>query len=128
MSMSTADSTQGEQRVSQAVSQPVTAFPVLATRPQTPDEKKEDARWTIARRLVSAYVFLLAFSIVIPMVLLWVPHANGISLSDARDLMVALSGTLSGLVGILGFVMGYYFKELDAPSKTGLSSGKTKKS
>jgi hypothetical protein len=51
------------------------------------------------------------------MALLWVPRANnGFSASDARDLMLAMSGTLSGLVGVLGFVMGYYFKELDQPS------------
>jgi hypothetical protein len=87
---------------------------------------KEDARWTIARRLVLAYVLLLTFSLAIPTILLWTPRANnGFSVSDIRDLILAMSGTLSGLVGILGFVMGYYFKELDQSS--GTTAGKSRK-
>lgn len=78
-------------------------------------EKQEEARWSIARPLIFAYIGLLAFSLVIPLLLLWVPRVSGNSftVSDARDLMLAMSGALSGLVGILGFVMGYYFKTLD---------------
>jgi hypothetical protein len=60
------------------------------------------------------------------MVLLWIPRAasSGVSIAQARDLMLAMSGTLSGLVGIRGFVMGYYFKELD---KSGAATASRKK-
>lgn len=114
MSTSAAES---QPSVGQVASEQVSTLPQVTTQVRSPEVVKEDARWTIARRLVLAYVLLLTFSLAIPMALLWVPRANnGFSASDARDLMLAMSGTLSGLVGVLGFVMGYYFKELDQPS------------
>lgn len=130
MSIPAAESHSPEQSAGQVSPEPVTAIQKLATHPESPEAKKEDARKDIARRLVFAYVALLTFSIVIPMVLLWVPRAstNSFSISDARDLMLAMSGTLSGLVGILGFVIGYYFKELDKPSEATTPSGRRKKS
>jgi hypothetical protein len=86
------------------------------------DEIREGARQGIAHRLILAYILLLTFSIIIPAASMWIPHvgANGFSVTDARDLMLAMSGTLSGLVGIIGFVMGYYFKSLDT---TGTAQG-----
>ena len=77
-----------------------------------------DARRSIAHRLVWAYIALLAFSIIIPMALIWIPNITTNSITNARDMMLAMSGTLSGLVGILGFVMGYYFKSLDKSPET----------
>jgi hypothetical protein len=87
-------------------------------------EKEADARRSIAQRLVWAYVVLLAFSVVIPTALIWIPHVTTTAISDSREMMLAMSGTLSGLVGILGFVMGYYFKSLDKSSETTASSKK----
>jgi hypothetical protein len=108
-----------QQATGQVASEQVSTLPQVTTQVRSPEVVKEDARWTIARRLVLAYVLLLTFSLATPIVLLWAPRANtGFSVSDARDLMLAMSGTLSGLVGILGFVMGYYFKELDQASGT----------
>jgi hypothetical protein len=125
MSASAADS---QQPADQVTPEQVSTLPPVTTQRRSPDEVKEDARWTIARRLVLAYVILLAFSLAIPMALLWSPRvSNGFSVSDARDLMLAMSGTLSGLVGILGFVMGYYFKELDKSAATGASTPRSKK-
>ena len=91
---------------------------ILPLPPKSMEEVQEGARQNIAHRLILAYILLLAFSILIPVVSLWIPHVgdNGFSVTDARDLMLAMSGTLSGLVGIIGFVMGYYFKALDAGS------------
>jgi len=76
-------------------------------------KSEADARKSIAQRLVLAYIILLAFSVVIPTAVMWIPNVTATSVTDARDLMLAMSGSLSGLVGILGFVMGYYFKSLD---------------
>lgn len=87
-------------------------------------EKEADARRSIAQHLVLAYVALLAFSVVIPTALIWIPHVTTTAISDTRELMLAMSGTLSGLVGILGFVMGYYFKSLDKSSENTASSKK----
>jgi len=116
MSTSAAES---QQPISQDAPEQVSTLPQVTTQLRSPEEVKEDARWTIARRLVLAYVLLLAFSLSVPTALLLIPRAgNGVSVSDARDLMLAMSGTLSGLVGILGFVMGYYFKELDKSPET----------
>jgi hypothetical protein len=122
MSTSAAES---QQPPGQVAPEQVSTLPLVTTQRPSPAEMKEDARWTIARRLVLAYVIFLAFSLAIPMVLLWSPRVNnGFSVSDARDLMLAMSGTLSGLVGILGFVMGYYFKELDRASEAATARSK----
>ena len=96
---------------------------VTEIRPLSPksiEELQEGTRQDIAHRLIFAYLILLAVTIAVPVVSLWMPHvgANGFSVTDARDLMLAMSGTLSGLVGIIGFVMGYYFKALDTTAAT----------
>jgi hypothetical protein len=107
----------------------VTSLQALTTHTPTPEQTREDARKSIAHNLVLAYVALLGFSIIIPMGLMFVPHVitNSVSVSDARDLMLAMSGALSGLVGILGFVMGYYFKELDKQSGAAASGKGTRR-
>jgi hypothetical protein len=111
-----------DQPTSQATPQPITSLKEALTRTleEQLQEQEAGARQTIAHRLVRAYVVLLALSIVIPTALIWIPHAkNTFSVPDARDLILAMSGALSGLVGILGFVMGYYFKALDkSPGRT----------
>jgi len=113
MSASSAELVSGTQAPPQG---PTENVDFLEPRPtKSIAERQEEARWSLAKPLVFAYIALLASSLIIPMLLLWVPRAavNGFTVSDARDLMLAMSGALSGLVGILGFVMGYYFKTLD---------------
>jgi hypothetical protein len=107
----------------------VTAFPPVRTRIKSFEERQEDARWSIARLLVLAYVALLALTVIVPMALFWLPRTSvsSISITNARDLMLAMSGTLSGLVGILGFVMGYYFKAFDKPPDTTVSTKRSRK-
>lgn len=88
----------------------------------TPEQKRaqdqEDVRKIIARRLVFAYLVLLGLAIFVP-IMLWIPgiHTAKFSIGDARDLMLATTGALSGLVGILGFVMGYYFKAAEVAAE-----------
>jgi hypothetical protein len=85
---------------------------------QSLEKMQEDLRREIAKPLVFAYLGLLALSILVPVALLWLPHVSVGEFTNARDLMLAMSGALSGLVGILGFVMGYYFKALERSTYT----------
>jgi hypothetical protein len=94
----------------------VTVLPRIYAR--TLDEIQEDVRREIAKPLVFAYLVLLGLSILVPVLLLWAPHVSAGGVSNARDLMLAMSASLSGLVGILGFVMGYYFKALEKSTDT----------
>ncbi len=57
---------------------------------------------------------LLLFSIVLMPVVLVLKQPDALKAADVRDLVLAASSSLSGLVGLLGFVIGYYFKS--APS------------
>jgi hypothetical protein len=118
-----------EQSINQRSFEEVTSLQQLHTHTPSPEQTREDARKGIAHNLVLGYVALLGFSIIVPMALMFVPHVinNSVSVSDARDLMLAMSGALSGLVGILGFVMGYYFKEMDKQSKNTASGKRSKK-
>jgi hypothetical protein len=129
MSTSSAEFPQPEQTADQGRSERVTAFPTVPTHVKSAAEREGDARFHIARRLVLAYVLLLTLTFVLPIALLWVPRVSTsiFSLTDARDLMLAMSGTLSGLVGILGFVMGYYFKAFDKPPEGKVSTKRSTK-
>src|SRR6516162_1894141 len=126
MSMPAAEPSQPG-RLVQGSPETVTALPVLPTK--SIEELQEGTRQDIARRLIFAYLLLLGFTLVIPVVSLWIPHVgnNGYSVTDARDLMLAMSGTLTGLVGILGFVMGYYFKAFDKPPEGKVSTKRSTK-
>ena len=116
-----------EQEAAHVPFEQVTNLSPLETQPPSLEAKQEDARWNIARYLVRAYLALLALSILIPMLMLWIPHvANAFPVTDVRDLMLAMSGALSGLVGILGFVTGYYFKALDKSPEVPASSKESK--
>lgn len=105
-------------RASKASTELVDTMTPARTTPTSMAEKEADARRSIAHRLVLAYIVLLTFSLIIPTAIMLIPHIAQNSITDARDLMLAMSGTLSGLVGILGFVMGYYFKSLDKSPET----------
>lgn len=76
------------------------------------ESKKEgDARRTIASRLVWAYLTLLFLTLVVP-VLLYVaaPTPAGSQLNAIKDLATPLTAGLSSVTGVVGFVLGYYFK------------------
>lgn len=63
-------------------------------------QKRENTRSTIAIIYVSAFLGIIAVSLI---ACWWV----GSSVADQKDLLVAISGVLSGP---LGFIVGYYFK------------------
>lgn len=63
-------------------------------------EKREDTRSKIALYYVIGFLFLIFVAIVIF-------AFRSLTVNDLRDLLLALSGILSGP---LGFIIGYYFK------------------
>lgn len=63
-------------------------------------EKREDTRSKIALYYVIGYLLLVFLTLI----LFWI---RKLQVSDLRDLLLALSGILSGP---LGFIIGYYFK------------------
>ncbi len=84
------------------------------TAPKSSQEKVADARKNIAYLLVGVYIVLLLGNVVLPIVLyLTSTPRTSFSMVDLKDLSSAISGVLGGLVGILGFVVGYYFKSID---------------
>ncbi|MDE2016029.1 MAG: hypothetical protein KGI72_05900 [Patescibacteria group bacterium] len=77
------------------------ADPQLGERSQiNRAEKREDTRSKIALYYVIGYLFLVLSTLF----LFWV---RSLAVNDLRDLLLALSGILSGP---LGFIIGYYFK------------------
>lgn len=87
-------------------------------KPLAPHQKRandrEDARKTIAYILVIVYVLLVVTNVALPVILFMTNRPAGpFLMSDVKDLSAAISSIVAGLVGILGFVVGYYFKSID---------------
>lgn len=79
---------------------------------------REESRKKIAYAVIAAYLFLLLFNISIPIILYLISKpSTPLQISDIKDLTLAISAAISSLVGILGFVMGYYFKSKEEEKK-----------
>ena len=78
----------------------------------------EHSRRIIAYIVVVAYVVLLLINIGLPILLYYSkPSSQPVTTNDIKDLMLTISSSLSGLVGVLGFIMGYYFKSVEQEKK-----------
>jgi len=64
-------------------------------------------RHKVASRILWGYLILLGTVIATPIALLLI---KGTTVDNASKITIALSGALSGLVGVLGYVIGFYFK------------------
>lgn len=64
-------------------------------------EKREDTRSKIALYYVCGFLAIIAFALGIGL------FYKGLTVNDTRDLLLGISGILSGP---LGFIIGYYFK------------------
>lgn len=84
-------------------------------------KKREESRQIIAYIVVISYVILLAINIALPIFLFmrFKSPEQTIEIDQIKELMLAISSVLSGLVGVLGFVVGYYFKSLEDEKKYG---------
>lgn len=73
---------------------------------------REDARRTIAIALVFAYLGILALNIAVPVaLLLWIGRtAPSAELSAIKDILALVAAGTGSVTGVIGFVLGYYFK------------------
>jgi hypothetical protein len=72
---------------------------------------QDDARHKIAKWLVLAYVSVIAINVGGPFILYVTNrHNSPMTIDDFKNLVLTLGTVTTGLAGILGFVMGYYFK------------------
>jgi len=69
--------------------------------------RKELSRHHIASQFTWGYLILLGITFTVPTIVLFTKIATPMTV---KDLLQAYSGALGGLTGILGFVVGYYFK------------------
>jgi len=93
---------------------PTMQLPVYSEQPPTLPERQEDARRKIAFSFIVVYLLLLAANVAVPLVLL-VTHT--VNLDEMKDLVLSVSAALGNIVGILGVVIGFYFKAAETESK-----------
>ena len=74
-------------------------------------EEHASSRTWISRPLSGGYLVLLAIVTAVPLALYIVRGPRSVTANEITDLVVGLVAPLSGLVGLLGFVLGFYFKE-----------------
>lgn len=80
----------------------------LGRRPRLLGEKKA-ARATLMKWVLAGYFAVLLLSVVIPfLAALWLTNGQ---LASFKEVLQQTSGLSQGLFGILGVVVGYYFKE-----------------
>lgn len=71
-------------------------------------EREDKARMWIAAAFVAGYLLVLILSL--SPVLLFISRTKNLSLTDVKDLGGVMATAVSSLTGLLGFVLGYYFK------------------
>ena len=69
--------------------------------------------------LVGIYVAIVIANVAVPVGLFLTDRPPGpFTMTDLKDVSSAITSITAGLVGILGFVVGYYFKSVDDESAT----------
>jgi hypothetical protein len=95
----------------QVVPLPIRFIPLPPTTKEQLQRIREGQRSRIANRVIWFYLTMVVLNITMPFILYLIPRpSNGMTFSDIRDMIFAVSAGLSSLVGILGFIVGYYFK------------------
>lgn len=72
--------------------------------------KEADARRRIAFVLVGAYVVLLALTVLAPIVSVKLVGSTNDDVAALKAASESVASILTGVAGVLGFVLGYYFK------------------
>jgi hypothetical protein len=73
-------------------------------------KREADARRRIAFVLVSAYVGLLAMNLLVPIVAVKLIGSTTAEIAALKSASESVASILTGVAGVLGFVLGYYFK------------------
>src|SRR3954451_10240212 len=89
-------------------------------KPSDIEMGEHDARRTIASRLVWAYLILVILGAAVPILLYFVGPSDVPTerLDAIRDISSRAVAGVSGLTGLLGFVLGYYFKTEESSKKS----------
>jgi hypothetical protein len=84
-----------------------------------PEATREDARRTIAITLVCAYLAVIVLNAAIPVgMLLWIGKAaSPAELSGVKDILAIVTAGTTSVTGVIGFVLGYYFKSEEKERK-----------
>ncbi len=72
---------------------------------------EDDARHRIAFLVVRTYLVVLVFSVVT--IAAYLLFTKGLDPAAVRDLTGTMTAIVSGVTGVLGFVLGYYFKAVE---------------
>jgi hypothetical protein len=94
----------------------VSLKPTATRHPPPPDPVW--TRHNVANRILWGYLILLGAVIATPIALMLI---KGTNVDNAASITVALSGALSGLVGVLGYVIGFYFKGEEQKSQAAVA-------
>lgn len=76
-------------------------------------EKEGDARRRIAFILVISYVALLAMNLVVPILAVEIVGSGETQIAALKSASENVAALLTGVAGVIGFVLGYYFKAED---------------
>ena len=81
----------------------------------------ESTRQRVTRWLVIGYLVVLSLSLT-PLIVFLIAHHEGLTVADVTTLTAVTTGAVSSLTGLLGFVLGYYFKSSESVPEGSSSS------
>jgi hypothetical protein len=84
---------------------------IVPTKRTTAEQRREgEARRRIAFILVWSYLAIIALNIVAPVVIVKVLGSSNSQIEAVRTISESIAPLITAVVGVLGFVLGYYFK------------------
>jgi uncharacterized membrane protein len=86
---------------------------------------EDDTRHRIAFLVVRAYLAVLAFSVMT--IAAYLLFTTALDPAAVRDLTGTMTAIVSGATGVLGFVLGYYFKAVETTASSPPQRRRTKK-
>lgn len=74
---------------------------------------REQSRYKLAKYIVLGYMLLIVFAFMVPFIVYkFIGFTQGADPADKIvQILNAYVGALTGLTGLVGFIIGYYFKE-----------------
>jgi len=96
---------------------PKSKRPTPAKRPTAEQRREGEARRKIAFILVWAYLVIIALDIIAPVAIVKMIGSTTGEIDAVRTISEEIAPLITAVVGVLGFVLGYYFKseEKDKP-------------